>query len=82
MSPNESVVFFNTISDRFYQKADLIIQLNCDIRPILSAILLGIQAYQSEKTKIDALKCIKFLTDINQGHFRDKIWNWVKYTSI
>ena len=45
-------------------------------------ILLGIQSYQSDKTKVDALKCIKFLTDINNGHFRPKIWNWIKYTTI
>lgn len=45
-------------------------------------ILLGLQGYQSEKTKIDALKCVKFLSDINQGHFRAKIWKWIKYTTI
>lgn len=45
-------------------------------------ILLGIQGYQSEKTKVDALKCIKFLAEMNQGHFRPKIWHWVKYTTM
>ena len=82
LSPNESSVFFNTISDRFYQKAELIIEKNSDLRPVLSMILLGMQSYQSEKTKVDALKCIKFLTDINNGHFRAKIWHWIKYTTM
>lgn len=82
LSQNESSAFFNTISDRFYQKAELIIEKNCDLRPILSMILLGMQSYQSEKTKIDALKCVKFFSDISSGHFRAKIWHWIKYTSI
>ena len=41
LSPHESSVFFNTISDRFYQKSELIIEKNSDLRPILSMILLG-----------------------------------------
>ena len=45
LSPHESSVFFNTISDRFYQKSELIIEKNCDLRPILSMILLGMQSY-------------------------------------
>ena len=55
---------------------------NCDLRPILSMILLGMQDYQSERTKVDALKCINFLSNIDKGNFRAKIWHWVKYTSI
>ena len=47
LSPHESSVFFNTLSDRFYQKAELIIEKNCDLKPILSMILLGMQGYQS-----------------------------------
>lgn len=82
LSPQESSVFFNTLSDRFYQKAELIIEKQCDLRPILSMVLLGMQEFQFEKTKIDALKCIKFLADINQGHFRQKIWSWIKFTTI
>ena len=82
LSPHESSIFFNTISDRFYQKAELIIEKNSDLRPVLSMILLGMQAYQSDKTKVDALKCVKFLSDINNGYFRGKIWNWIKYTTI
>ena len=82
LSQHESSIFFNTISDRFYQKAELIIEKSSDLRPVLSMILLGIQSYQSDKTKMDALKCIKFLADINNGHFRGKIWNWIKYTTI
>ena len=82
LSPKESSIFFNTISDRFYQKSDLIIEKNSDLRPVLSMILLGIQSYQDDKTKSDALRCVKFLTDINNGHFRDRIWNWIKYTTI
>ena len=45
LSPHESSVFFNTISDRFYQKSELIIEKNSDLRPILSMILLGMQHY-------------------------------------
>ena len=45
LGANESSVFFNTISDRFYQKAELIIEKGCDLRPILSMVLLGMQGY-------------------------------------
>ena len=31
---------------------------------------------------MDALKCIKFLADLNSGHFRAKIWHWIKYTTV
>ena len=78
----ESSAFFNTISDRFYQKSEQIIENKSDLRPILNIILLGLQDYQSHKTKMDALKCIKFLAGMNLGHFRGKIWHWAKYTTI
>lgn len=28
------------------------------------------------------MKCIKFLSNINSGHFRATIWHWIKYTTI
>ena len=31
---------------------------------------------------MDALKSIKFLADLNSGHFRAKIWHWIKYTTV
>ena len=81
LSPNEAPVFFNTISDRFYQKAELIMENNSDLRPILSMVLLGMQSYQADETKMDSLRCIQFLADVNHGSFRGKIWHWIKYTS-
>ena len=82
LSPNESIVFFNTIQDKFYQRSHQIIDQHSDMRSILSVILLGMQKYQDERTQIEALNCIKYLAETNQGYFRSKVWHWIKYTSI
>lgn len=81
LSKYESSAFYNTISDRVYQKADQIVESKSDLQPILAMILLGVQDYQQEKTKIDALQCLKFLVGINSGAFRAKIWHWAKNTT-
>lgn len=45
-------------------------------------ILLGLQQYQSDKTKKKALKIASIVSGMCEGKLRAKLWSWIKYTSI
>ena len=67
---------------KFQARTTAIVEQNSDLEPILNIVLFGLQEYQIEQTKDNALICLESLATVNNGEFRSKIWDWAKSTSI